>query len=225
MRLLLVEDSERLRLALVPALTHAGFAVDAAVDGAEALGFLSGFDYQLIVLDLMLPKLDGFSVLAELRDRGLRPRVLVLSARDQVADRIRALDLGADDYLVKPFDLDELLARLNALSRRSLEQTQPVLEVGGLVLDSRRRAVQFAGQALSLTPKEFALLECLMREPDRVYTRGQLFERVYSGSSESSDKVIEVLMSVLRGKLSRAGVPELIETRRGFGYLMRMPAP
>ena len=221
MRLLLVEDSERLRLALVPALTHAGFAVDAAVDGAEALGFLSSFDYELIVLDLMLPKLDGFSVLTALRERGLRPRVLVLSARDQVGDRIRALDLGADDYLVKPFDLDELLARLNALSRRSLEQTQPMLEVGGLALDSRRRTAGYAGQTLSLTPKEFALLECLMREPDRVFTRGQLFERVYSGISDSSDKVIEVLMSVLRGKLSRAGVPELIETRRGFGYLMR----
>lgn len=225
MRLLFVEDSERLRLALVPALTSAGFAVDAAVDGAEALGFLTSFEYQLVVLDLMLPKLDGFAVLSAMRERGLRPRVLVLSARDQVADRIRALDLGADDYLVKPFDLDELLARLNALSRRSLEQTQPLLQVGNLLLDSRRRVVQYAGEALTLTPKEFALLECLMREPDRVFTRGQLFERVYSGSSESSDKVIEVLMSVLRGKLSRAGVPELIETRRGFGYLMRSPAP
>lgn len=220
MRLLLVEDSERLRHALAPLLAGAGYALDQAADGAEALAYLERYDYAVVVLDLMLPKVDGLEVLRTMRARGNPARVLVLSARDQVQDRVAALDRGADDYLVKPFSSEELLARLSALLRRSLEQPEPELRAGMLVLDPRRRAVQAGGRTLNLSPKEFALLECLLRERGRVLSRAQLFERVYSGHSESSDKVIEVLMSTLRSKLGEHGAGELVQTRRGFGYVI-----
>lgn len=220
MRLLLVEDSERLRQALVPLLVAAGHAVDTAADGALALAYLDRYDYAVVVLDLMLPRLDGLEVLRTMRARGNRARVLVLSARDQVQDRVAALDRGADDYLVKPSSSEELLARLSALLRRSLEQPEPALRAGPLVLDPRRRQVQVDGHSLALSPKEFALLECLLRERGRVLSRAQLFERVYSGQSESSDKVIEVLMSTLRSKLAEHGAGELVQTRRGFGYVV-----
>lgn len=220
MRVLLVEDSERLRQALVPLLGAAGHAVDIAADGIEALAYLERYDYAVVVLDLMVPRLDGLEVLRTMRARGNRARVLVLSARDQVQDRVAALDRGADDYLVKPFSSDELLARMSALLRRSLEQPEPELRAGRLVLDPRRRVVQVEGASLGLSPKEFALLECLLRERGRVLSRAQLFEHVYSGHSESSDKVIEVLMSTLRAKLGEFGVGELVQTRRGFGYVI-----
>lgn len=220
MRVLLVEDSERLRQALVPLLGAAGHAVDTAVDGVEALAYLERYDYAVVVLDLMLPRLDGLEVLRTMRARGNRARVLVLSARDQVQDRVAALDRGADDYLVKPFSSDELLARMSALLRRSLDQPEPELRAGRLVLDPRRRLVQVEGHSLGLSPKEFALLECLLRDRGRVLSRAQLFEHVYSGHSESSDKVIEVLMSTLRAKLGEHGVGELVQTRRGFGYVI-----
>lgn len=220
MRLLLVEDSERLRHALMTLLTGAGHAVDAAADGAEALQYLELYDYAVVVLDLMLPRVDGLGVLRAMRARGNQARVLVLSARDQVQDRVAALDQGADDYLVKPFSSEELLARLAALLRRSLEQPEPELRAGTLILDPRRRLARVGSQTLSLTPKEFALLEALLRERRRVLSRGQLFERVYSGHSESSDKVVEVLMSTLRAKLAALGEGDLIETRRGFGYVI-----
>lgn len=220
MRLLLVEDSERLRHALAPLLAGAGYALDQAVDGAEALAYLERYDYAVVVLDLMLPKVDGLEVLRRMRARANPARVLVLSARDQVQDRVAALDRGADDYLVKPFSSEELLARLSALLRRSLEQPEPELRAGTLLLDPRRRAVQVGGRTLNLSPKEFALLECLLRERGRVLSRAQLFERVYSGQSESSDKVIEVLMSTLRSKLAEHGAGELVQTRRGFGYVV-----
>lgn len=220
MRLLLVEDSERLRHALAPLLAGAGYALDQAVDGAEALAYLERYDYAVVVLDLMLPKVDGLEVLRRMRARANPARVLVLSARDQVQDRVAALDRGADDYLVKPFSSEELLARLSALLRRSLEQPEPELRAGTLLLDPRRRAVQVGGRTLNLSPKEFALLECLLRERGRVLSRAQLFERVYSGYSDSSDKVIEVLMSTLRAKLAEHGNGELVQTRRGFGYVI-----
>jgi two-component system copper resistance phosphate regulon response regulator CusR len=145
--------------------------------------------------------------------------VLVLSARDQVADRVQALNLGADDYLVKPFAYDELLARVLAISRRG--QTQlPLLRVGALEVDPRARLARVNGEVLALTPKEYALLEALLGQRGTVLARGELFERLYDARSEASDKVIEVLVSTLRGKLARAGLPELIETRRGFGYVV-----
>ncbi|NCT66051.1 MAG: response regulator transcription factor [Rhodanobacteraceae bacterium] len=220
MRLLLVEDSAALRDSLSAALAAEGYAVDTAADGHAALAFLAHYAYDLVVLDLMLPGVDGLEVLRELRRKKQPARVLVLSARDQVGDRVGALDLGADDYLVKPFAFDELLARLKALARRRFDDGSPRLTVGALTLDTAARLASGPDGPMALSPKEYALLELLLRERGRVHTRAALFERLYAGSSTASDKVIEVLLSTLRGKLARAGVDGLIETRRGFGYVV-----
>ncbi|MGA9340775.1 MAG: response regulator transcription factor [Rhodanobacteraceae bacterium] len=220
MRLLLVEDSERLRATLQRGLRHAGFVVDAAADGVQACGFLGSFAYDLVILDLMLPRLDGFGVLRALPARDNRPRVLVLSARDQVADRVQALDAGADDYLVKPFAFDELLARLHALSRRPEQVNQPRLEREGLVLDPRALSVTVHGRPLKLTPREFALLELLLRNRGRAFARSAILERIVGSDASVSDRSIEVLVFGLRRKLEEAGCPEVIETRRGSGYLI-----
>ena len=220
MRILLVEDSATLNEALVRSLRQQGWVCDSAADGLTALQFLTSYRYDAVLLDLMLPCLDGWGVLRKLRAAGQAVPVLVISARDQVADRVQALDNGADDYLVKPFALDELLARLRALLRRPAHQEAAVLQHGELSIDAHARTVRWRGQDVALTPKEYALLELLLRERGRVHTRNGLFERLYAGSSTASDKVIEVLVSTLRAKLARAGVDGLIETRRGFGYVV-----
>lgn len=221
MRVLIVDDSERLREALRSGLGSMGLAVDVAADGRAALAFLDAGEYEVIVLDLLMPRLDGREVLREVRRRGLDARVLVLSALDGVDERVGRLDDGADDYLVKPFSFDELRARVLALARRRHEQPLPVLEHRGLRLDTARRTVGGPGGTIDLGPKEYALLEVLVRHPGRVYSRAQLFERLYSADSEASDKVIEVLLSTLRAKLARGGLEDVIETRRGFGYAAR----
>lgn len=220
MRLLIVEDSTALRESLAEALAGHGYAVDAAADGAQALAFIQTYDYDLLVLDLMLPKVDGLGVLAALRRKSNPARVLILSARDQVEDRVAALNLGADDYLVKPFAWDELLARLGALARRRFEQVSPRLAAGLLELDTLARMALCHGQPIALSPKEYALLELLLRERGRVLSRGTIFQRLYASNSDASDRVIEVLLSTLRTKLTQAGIDDLIETRRGFGYVI-----
>lgn len=220
MRVLIVEDSPALAQALLRGLGGDGYACDHAADGGRALGFLAAVRYDLVILDLMLPDIDGLDVLRELRLRDDAARVLVLSARDQVGDRVTALDAGADDYLVKPFAFDELLARLRALKRRPLERCEPVLRHAGLELDPRSRSVRRDGLALDLTPKEFGLLELLLHERGRVLSRTQIFERLYHGASETSDKAVEVILSTLRAKLARCNAGELIQTRRGFGYVI-----
>ncbi len=220
MRLLIVEDSPALTAALQTSLDREGYICDLAGDGEAALGFLQTYRYDLMVLDLMLPRLDGFGVLRALRQRSHPTRVLVLSARDQVADRVSALDAGADDYLVKPFELDELLARLRALARRPTDATTPVLVHGELSLDTRSRIARWHGSDLQLTPKEFALLELLLRLRGQILSRTQIFERLYDSTSGSSDKAVEVIMSTLRAKLMRAGAGDPIQTRRGFGYVI-----
>lgn len=220
MRLLIVEDSAPLTRALRRSLQAEGYICDTAADGEAALGFLDSYSYDLVVLDLMLPRLNGFEVLKALRRRGHRAWVLVLSARDQVADRVAALDAGADDYLVKPFALDELLARLRALSRRPADSPAPLVTHGELELDLRSRLARWRGTDLALTPKEFALLELLLRSRGQVLSRPQIFERLYDSDSAASDKAVEVIMSTLRAKLSRAGAGDPIQTRRGFGYVI-----
>jgi two-component system copper resistance phosphate regulon response regulator CusR len=220
MKLLLVEDSERLRTTLQHGLHGAGFTVDVAVDGIEATGFLAGFGYDLVVLDLMLPRLDGIGVLRSMPRSGVRPRVLVLSARDQVQDRIEALDAGADDFLVKPFSFDELLARLHALSRRPQEAQPSVLSHGGLQLDPRAHQVTVDGQSLALTPREFATLALLLRHRGRTFSRNEILERTAGSDSTASDRSVEVLVFGLRRKLAAVGLEQLVETRRGAGYLI-----
>lgn len=219
MRLLIVEDSPALGRDLSTALVRDGHVVDLAADGAEALRFLSSYHYDVVTLDLMIPTLDGWSVLRRLQGRGGSPRVLVLSARDQVGDRVEALNLGADDYMIKPFAYAELLARLHALGRRN-EGAAPMLQAGSLEVDPRARQARVNGTVLALSPKEYGLLETLMGQRGRVLSRSALFESLYDARSEASDKVIEVLVSTLRTKLAHAGIPDLIETRRGFGYVV-----
>lgn len=220
MRLLIVEDSPTLADTLEASLTREGYSCDHAPDGRTATAFLDRYDYDLVVLDWMLPMREGIDVLRDLRRRGGRARVLMLSARDQVEDRVAALDAGADDYIVKPFALNELLARLRALIRRPRESGDSELRVGELSIDLHARRARWLGRDLMLTPKEYLLLELLVRERGRVLSRPQIFDRLYDSSSESSDKVVEVIVSTLRTKLAQAGVPDLIETRRGFGYVI-----
>lgn len=220
MKILLVEDSQRLREALERGLRASGFAVDGAADGVEATGFLASYDYDQVVLDLGLPRLDGFGVLRALPTGGARPRVLILSARDQVSDRVEALNAGADDYLVKPFAFDELLARLHALARRPMEMQADVLECAGVRLDAQARRAEANGVVLNLTPREFALLELLLRHHGKVFTRTTILERIAGSNSDASDRSIEVVVFNLRHKLADAGCIDLIETRRGAGYLI-----
>ena len=220
MRLLIVEDSPTLAASLRATLEQDGHACDHAADGEQAIAFLAGHDYDLLVLDWMLPRRDGLQVLKALRGSGARARVLMLSARDTVADRVAALDAGADDYLVKPFALDELQARVRALARRARDGGDTVLELDGLQVDTGARRARWQGVDLQLSPKDYALLELLMRQRGKVLARSAIFDRLYDSASASSDKVVEVILSTLRGKLARAGAADPIHTRRGFGYVI-----
>ncbi|WP_431634683.1 response regulator transcription factor [Dyella sp. KULCS107] len=219
MRILIAEDSPTLGRDLRDALVRDGHVVDVATDGEQAMHFLASFSYDVVTLDLMMPRMDGWTVLRQLRDRPERPRVLVLSARGQVEDRVEVLNLGADDFMVKPFAYAELLARLHALMRRG-DNAPVLLEAGRLVVDPRARVAHVDGAPLALSPKEYALLAMLLAHRGRVFSRAALFEGLYDARSEASDKVIEVLVSTLRTKLAQAGVEDLIETRRGFGYVV-----
>src|SRR5215472_1508959 len=218
MKLLIVEDSTRLSAALTSDFRGEGFEVDHAGDGQAGLRQLETHEYDVMILDLMLPRVGGLEILRALRASQAPTRVLVLSARDQTEDRVAALNLGADDYLVKPFELSELKARLFALLRRRYGETSGLLSHGELTLDTNARLASVHGAPVPLTPKEYALLETLLRHRGKCLTRVSLFEHLYDGLSEASDRVIEVIVSNLRTKLAAVGVSALIETRRGFGY-------
>lgn len=220
MRILLVEDSETLSDALTRSLKQHGYACDVAHDGMQALQFVRTYHYDAMILDLMLPKLDGLGVLKALDMAAKVPPVLMLSARDQVEDKVKALDAGADDYLGKPFEMSELLARLRALVRRPVKRDAVVLHHGNLEVDPRSRTARFTGTDLKLTPKEYRLLELMLRQRGRILSREQIFEHLYESQSDSSDKVVEVILSTLRSKLNTHGLGELIITKRGFGYVI-----
>ena len=219
MKLLLVEDSERLQRSLVAGLQKRGFTIDQAFDGEEALAYIAVNRYEAIVLDLMLPKVDGLTVLAKLRRSGNNCHVLILSANDQTEDRIRGLDLGADDYLVKPFSFEELVSRLRALSRRCSEKN-PVIEIEGVKIDSVSRQVIFKDKPVDLTPHEYRLLEFLSQRRGRVFSHDQLIDQLYDAGSYVTRNAVEAHISVLRKRLRAADAPPLIKTRRGFGYLI-----
>jgi two-component system copper resistance phosphate regulon response regulator CusR len=218
MRLLLVEDSLRLRKSLQEGLSRSGFAVDAVADGGAGLAHALAIDYDVMVLDLMLPVLDGLSVLRQLRDAGRNYPVLILSARDQIADRVRGLELGADDYLIKPFAFDELTARLQALVRRRYEQRSPVIQIGGVRLNTALHCAHCNDQPLALTPNEISLLELLALRRGRVVSSASLEDHLYAGDSTVTRNAIEAHVSALRRKLRAAGEPDLVKTRRNFGY-------
>ena len=219
----MVEDESRVRSFVRRGLVEAGMAVDLAEDGEQALALARSVSYDAIVLDLGLPDRDGLEVLREIRARGCPAPVLVLTARDAVEDRVRGLDGGADDYLVKPFAFAELLARLRVLLRRGAPQSS-VLRVGDLVLDAAARRAERAGRPLDLTAKEFALLEYLVRHAGEVVTRTMIAEHVWNLDFDSFSNVIDVYIRYLRRKIDDPFETKLIHTRRGIGYVLQ-PRP
>jgi DNA-binding response OmpR family regulator len=223
MRILIVEDAQKLALALKRGLETEGYAVDTLFDGLSARRRLTARaeHYDLIVLDVMLPGLDGMTLCRELRARGLTTPVLMLTARDAVADRVSGLDSGADDYLVKPFAFAELLARIRTLLRRPRQTLPAALQVGDLVLDPASRTVRRADQPIALTTKEFALLELFMRNAGRVLSRDEILTHAWDEEFDSFSNIIDVYMNRLRKKVDQEGRPSLFTTVRGVGYGIR----
>jgi DNA-binding response OmpR family regulator len=220
-RVLLVEDHKPLSRALRRGLEEEGFAVDLAEDGEEGNYKARANTYDVVILDLMLPKTDGLTLLKAWRKDGLAMHVLVLTAKDTTEDKVRGLDLGADDYLTKPFQLEELLARLRALIRRSHQIKDPVLRVHDLEIDTAARTVKRAGQAIHLTPREFALLQFLAFHRGKVVTRSMIWEHLYDEYDENTSNVVDVYIRYLRTKIDKGFGPPLILTRWGEGYMLR----
>jgi len=213
MRILVVEDEPRLLRNLTKVLREEGYAVDSAADGAEGLFKAEACDYDAIVLDVMLPELDGWQLLERLR-KTKQTAVLMLTARDAPSDRVRGLDGGADDYLVKPFDLPELLARVRALIRRAAGQSQPYIELGDVSLDTRARVVTRAGQPVTLTAREYAILEYLAVHRAEVISRTELYEHLFDENDDTLSNLLDVHVFSIRKKLGHS----IIATRRGQGY-------
>lgn len=216
MRVLVAEDEVDLARGIARALREAQCAVDVSHDGEEALYRATEVAYDAIVLDLLLPRMDGWTVLAALRRTGRDTPVLILTARDAVEDRVRGLDLGADDYMLKPFDVSELIARLRAVTRRAAGRSVPELIVGGLLIDTSARRVSRDGVAIPLTAREYAILELLADRRGQLVTRGTIRERLYDDEADLSSNVIDVHVASLRRKLGA----DLIQTRRGLGYMI-----
>ena len=221
MRVLLIEDHKPLVRALKQGLEEEGFAVDTAADGQEGDFKARTAEYDVVVLDLMLPKEDGLSLLQRWRHEGLKTHVLILTARGSIDDKVRGLDLGADDYLTKPFELEELLARLRALIRRRHQVKDPVLRVHDLEIDTAARTVKRGGQSIYLTPREYALLEFLAFHRGKVATRSMIWEHLYDEQDESTSNVVDVYIRYLRNKIDKGFEPPLILTRWGEGYMLR----
>ena len=218
MRVLLIEDSRRLRESLSLGLKRLGYALDLAADGEEGYALASSGRHDVVILDLMLPKLDGISLLRRLREKGSDAHVLILTAKDAVPDRVAGLQAGADDYLVKPFAFSELLARLRALTRRQPALQGSLLRMGDLTLDSTIRQALRQGNTIPLTTKEYALLEYLMRHPHQVLTRTMIAEHVWNYDFDNATNVIDVHIRNLRRKIDDAFPTKLIHTVRGAGY-------
>ena len=213
MKLLVVEDETRLLRNLAKALREEGYAVDTAADGEEGLYKAENNDYDAIVLDVMLPRLDGWQVLERLRKTKKTP-VLFLTARDTLADRVRGLDGGGDDYLVKPFDLSELFARLRAIIRRAADRPSPEIVIGPVVIDTSARAITVAGQVVRLTAKEYMILEYLAQHQGKVISRTELYEHVFDERADTLSNLLDVHIFNIRKKMPCP----LITTRRGHGY-------
>jgi two-component system copper resistance phosphate regulon response regulator CusR len=225
MRILVVEDEKRIADFLSRGLQGAGYAVDTASTGGAALDCIHSTDYDLVVLDLMLPDMDGLQVMEKVRNRKLGPPVLILSARGALDDRVKGLELGADDYLVKPFAFVELLARIRTLLRRGPVREAEQLVIGDLEIDAIKRRVRRAGTRIDLTPKEFSLLHLLARKRGELLSRTQIASYVWDMNFDSDTNVVEVAVRRLRAKVDDPFTPKLIHTVRGMGYVLDTREP
>jgi two-component system copper resistance phosphate regulon response regulator CusR len=221
MRILIVEDDPALRKILVKRLTAEGYAVDACANGTDGLDYALAMAYDGIVLDIMLPGMDGLNLLRRLREKRCESGVLMLTARDAVPDRVQGLDIGADDYLTKPFAFDELLARLRALLRKRTGTHTPKLAVADLVLDTAAHLVTRGEKSINLTAKEYALLEYFMRNAGQVLTRDQIVDHVWNYSYQFETNLVDVYVRYLRKKIDCEGAAKLLHTVRGFGYVLK----
>lgn len=218
MRILLAEDEHKLSNNIKASLTELGFAVDQAFDGEESLYLAESESYDVIVLDLMLPKIDGIKVCQKIRDKQNDVPILMLTAKSKLEDKVQGLDAGADDYLTKPFEIAELKSRINALLRRSHKQVETVIKIDDLVIDPAKHTVLRAKKRIELTPKEFAILEFLARYKDKVVTRTQIAEHTWDYNFESFSNVIDVFIATLRKKIDNGVKKKLIHTVHGVGY-------
>lgn len=220
MRILIIEDEHRLANIIKRGLSEDGFAVDVAYDGAEGkyMAELNAKEYDAIVLDLNLPKIDGLTLCKYLREQKIEIPILILTAMDSVEDKVRGLDLGADDYMAKPFAFSELRSRLNAIIRRRQSDSSPVLKIADLVLDPAKHEIRRAGKLISLSPKEFGILEFLMRNHGQVVTRTKLIEHVWDYNFDSLSNVVDVFVAAVRKKIDKNSSVKLIHTIHGIGY-------
>ena len=221
MKILIVEDEKRLARLLKQGLEEQGFAVDLAFDGTEGQYQAEQYQYDALLLDLMLPEVNGLAILKGLRAKGNDVPVLIVTARGDVEDRIKGLNLGADDYLAKPFDLEELIARLRALIRRSRGQSSPLITIADLTIDSNARSISRAGNLISLSAREYDLLYYLALNAGRVISKTELIEHIYASDYEWDSNVIEVFISYLRTKIDKGFPLPLIHTVRGAGYILK----
>lgn len=224
MRVLVVEDERDLNRILTKTLSKAGYSVDGCLNGEEMADHLLGAEYDAILMDVMMPGKDGFTLVSELRAKGVDTPILFLTARDSVADRVAGLDLGADDYLVKPFDFDELLARIRAMTRKHVGSRSNLFTVGDLTVDTRRQTAERGGREIALLPKEFAILEYLMRHPGTVLSREQIEDQIWNYEYAGSSNNVDGYLSRLRKKIDEGRGEKLLHTVRGMGWAIRPPA-
>ena len=221
MKILLAEDEVDLNNVVTRYLKKNGYSVDSVLDGAEALDYLEYGEYDLVILDIMMPKVDGFEVIKKLRNKGNHTSVLMLTARDSADDKVKGLDLGADDYIVQPFDFNELLARIRAVVRRKYGNSSNKLVIGDLILDTSKKSVTRAGKQIELTGKEYEVLEYLMQSKNRILSREQIKEHVWDFDYEGDSNIIDVLIKNIRKKIDVEDGKQIIYTKRGLGYVIK----
>ena len=221
MKILLAEDEVDLNNVVTRYLKKNGYSVDSVLDGEEALDYLEYSEYDLVILDIMMPKVDGFEVIKKLRDKRNHTSVLMLTARDSADDKVKGLDLGADDYIVKPFDFNELLARIRAVVRRKYGNSSNKLVIGDLILDTSEKSVTRAGKQIELTGKEYEVLEYLMQSKNRILSREQIKEHVWDFDYEGDSNIIDVLIKNIRKKIDIENGKQIIYTKRGLGYVIK----
>jgi len=221
MRLLVIEDDTSLQTIITKRLRAEGFTVDSCLDGVTGFDYADGIEYDCIILDLMLPKMNGIELMKKLRGKGNKSNILILTAKDSIEDRVFGLNAGADDYLIKPFAFDELLARIRVLMRRQGEIKDDTLTIEDLTMNVSEHLVTRGGKNIILTSKEYALLEYLLRNQGRVLTRTQISDHVWNAEFDYDSNIVDVYIRYLRGKMDKGFDKKLIHTMRGFGYIMR----